>query len=79
MTVKLTVNGKPRELAGPVSLLGFLESLGVNTQFVAVAYNGDVLDREQFPSITLKHGDELEVVRPVGGGEAGHTQDAHFS
>ena len=66
--ITLTVNGKRRELDGPTSLLELLRSSGVNLQFVAVCYNGEVLDREQFPSITLDNGDEVEVVRPVGGG-----------
>lgn len=66
--VRLTVNGKPREVEGPVSLVEFLEASGVNIQFIAVAYNGEVLERERFSSITLQEGDDLELVRPVGGG-----------
>lgn len=66
--ITLTVNGKPRELDGPTPLLELLRSSGVNLQFVAVSYNGEVLDREQFPGITLNEGDQVEVVRPVGGG-----------
>jgi len=66
--IKLTVNGKPRELAGPTGLVAFLESVGVNVQFVAVARNGDVLSREDYAGVTLQDGDVLEVVRPVGGG-----------
>ena len=66
--IRLTVNGKPRELSGPTGLVAFLESLGVNVQFVAVAHNGNVLAREDYASVTLQDGDVLEVVRPVGGG-----------
>ena len=75
MAVKLTVNGQPREVEESISLLSFLDSLGVNTKFVAVAYNGNVLDREQFSNIVLSQGDELEVVRPVGGGKAEYSKD----
>jgi thiamine biosynthesis protein ThiS len=66
--IKLTVNGKPRALPGPTGLVAFLESLGVNVQFVAVAHNGNVLSREDYAGVTLQDGDVLEVVRPVGGG-----------
>ena len=66
--ITLTVNGKPRELDGPTPLLELLRASGVNLQFVAVCYNGDVLDKDQFPRITLDEGDQVEVVRPVGGG-----------
>ena len=66
--VTLTVNGKTRELEDGLILLQYLESLGVNLRFVAVAYNRQVVDRADFGSIVLKQGDDLEIVRPVGGG-----------
>jgi thiamine biosynthesis protein ThiS len=68
MAVNLTVNGKPREIEGSQKLLAFLEGLGVNLNFIAVAYNGEVLDKNDFPTVTLAEGDVLEIVRPVGGG-----------
>ncbi len=66
--ITLTVNGKPRELKGPTDLERFLADNGVDTRFVAVAYNGTVLGKEGFTGITLSEGDTLEIVRPVGGG-----------
>ena len=68
MAVNLTVNGKPREVEGSQKLLAFLDGLGVNLNFIAVAYNGEVLDKDDFSSVTLYEGDVLEIVRPVGGG-----------
>jgi thiamine biosynthesis protein ThiS len=68
MSVNLTVNGKALEIEGPIPLVEFLKSSGVNIQFIAVAYNGDVLEREQFANVMLTEGDDLELVRPVGGG-----------
>ncbi len=62
------VNGKPRELPGPTGLVEFLEGLDIRTQFVAVGYNGQVIDKEEFHRVELRHGDVLEIVRPVGGG-----------
>jgi thiamine biosynthesis protein ThiS len=66
--IALTVNGERRELDGPIELIAFLESLGVDPRYVAVARNGDVLPREEWPETTLQDGDVLEVVRMVGGG-----------
>ncbi len=66
--ITLTINGKRTQLASPTNLLGYLEALGVNMQFIAVAYNGSVLKKEEYTSITLDEGDEVEIVRPVGGG-----------
>ena len=66
--ITLTVNGKPRELETVTPLVQFLNDRGIDSQFVAVAYNGTVLRREEFASITLDQGDVVEIVRPVGGG-----------
>jgi len=66
--ITLTVNGKPAELQNPVPLLQLLHDRGVNTQFIAVAYNGTVLRKEEFPAIILSQGDVVEIVKPVGGG-----------
>ncbi|MBI2165317.1 MAG: sulfur carrier protein ThiS [Chloroflexi bacterium] len=65
---RITVNGSQKELTGPVGLTEFLQGLGVNLQFVAVAHNGEVVPRERYKEVTLKDGDTLEIVRPVGGG-----------
>ena len=67
-TITVVVNGEERQLAQPLRLPEFLESLGVRARFTAVAYNGDVLRKEEHPNIALKDGDVLELVRPVGGG-----------
>ena len=72
--IALTVNGERRELDGPVALTAFLESLGVDPRYVAVARNGDVLPREEWPETTLQDGDVLEVVRMVGGGAQARTR-----
>ena len=66
--INLMVNGKPRPIEASVDLETYLASFGFNLQFVAVGYNGDVVRKDQFASLTLKDGDVLEIVRPVGGG-----------
>ena len=66
--INLMVNGKPRPLETSVDLETYLASFGFNMKFVAVGYNGEVVKKDQFASLTLKDGDVLEIVRPVGGG-----------
>ena len=66
--INLTVNGKPRLIEDSVDLASYLNSFGLDLKFVAVGYNGEVVKREQFSDVTLKDGDILEIVRPVGGG-----------
>jgi len=66
--IALTVNGKYRELDGPTKLLDYLESLEIKLSLIAVAYNGTVLRKDEFDGITLSEGDQVEIVRAVGGG-----------
>ena len=66
--INLTVNGKPRPIDASVDLETYLMSFGLNLQFVAVGYNGEVVKKEELAGLTLKDGDVLEIVRPVGGG-----------
>ena len=66
--IGVTVNGGRREMEPLTTLVEFLKARGLDGQFVAVAYNGDVLDKADYPRIVLREGDVLEIVRPVGGG-----------
>tara|TARA_B100001245_G_C22544020_1_gene272612 strand:+ start:307 stop:510 length:204 start_codon:yes stop_codon:yes gene_type:complete len=66
--IEVTVNGKQLQVEEPASLVSYLESIGVNIKLIAVALNGTVLRRDELTSITLTEGDEVEVVRAVGGG-----------
>lgn len=68
--IRLTINGKQRELAAPTPLLAFLEQHRINPQVIAVEYNGEILKRERFGEITLQEGDRVEIVHMVGGGAA---------
>ena len=67
--IQLTVNGKPREVESAMTLLQFLEQLGVNPQIVAVERNGEIVKRTYFAETSLADGDRLEIVRMVGGGQ----------
>ena len=66
--IALTVNGKERQLEGPTNLLSYIQSLGINLWLIAVAYNGTVLRKEDLPNVMLSAGDQVEIVRAVGGG-----------
>ncbi len=67
-TINLMVNGKTREVEDATNLETYLVSFGLDLQFVAVGYNGEVIKKDSFAQVTLKNGDTLEIVRPVGGG-----------
>ena len=66
--INLMVNGKPRSIDDSVDLQTYLTSFGVNLEFVAVGYNGEVIKKDEFTAVNLQDGDVLEIVKPVGGG-----------
>jgi sulfur carrier protein len=66
--ISLRVNGKPVGLAGPTPLLDYVRQLGVDPRAIAVEVNGEILQREAYAECALADGDEVEIVRMVGGG-----------
>ncbi len=66
--MQLTVNGKPRRVDGPLTLLGLLEQIGIDPRIIAVERNGEIVKRDRYGETSLSDGDKLEIVRMVGGG-----------
>ncbi len=66
--IDITVNGKARSLPDEMSVLHFLDSLKINPLAVAVELRGEALTRDRFAHEVIRDGDELEVVRMMGGG-----------
>jgi len=66
--VKITLNGKSHEIDGGLSVVALLQSLNVKQEQVAVALNGEVVPRRDWPKTNVTAGDTVEVVRAVGGG-----------
>ena len=66
--IRVTINGDEQEIPNAMPLSEYVSSLGVNPKMIAIAYNGEVLRRDEWAEVTLSDGDSLEVVRAVGGG-----------
>ncbi len=68
--MKLQINGEEKsfESPSPLTLAALIESLGMKSDRVAVELNRDIAPRDRWPEITLKDGDQLEIVHFVGGG-----------
>ena len=66
--ITITINGKQKDLEGPQSLMDYLEALGIAQRAIAIAYNGDIIRKNEIQEVTLVDGDKLEIVRAVGGG-----------
>jgi sulfur carrier protein len=66
--MKLTLNGKVREVENGAVLSDLLASLQLAEKLVLVELNGHPVQRANFPSLRLAESDQIEIVRMVGGG-----------
>ena len=66
MTIRL--NGEPFEIAGPLTISNLLAELKIDPRIVAVEHNVVVVKRQQYETTMIAEGDEIEIVRFVGGG-----------
>jgi sulfur carrier protein len=66
LTIRL--NGEPFEIAEPVTIRTLLADLKIDYRLVAVEHNLTIIKRAEYDSVVINDGDEVEVVRFVGGG-----------
>ncbi len=66
--MKITLNGDPYELSGPVTIAELLAQLDIDSRRVAVEHNFVVLKRATFDTTRVDEGDQVEIVNFVGGG-----------
>ena len=61
------INGEAKEIAGK-NLLEYLKENGFNPEHLVVERNFEIIQKEQFGSVTIQDEDVIEVLRFVGGG-----------
>jgi len=66
--MKIFLNGEPREVDNPLTVVGLLETLGLADKRVAVEVNGEIVPRSRHAQHRLNGNDQLEIVVAVGGG-----------
>lgn len=66
MTFRL--NGEPHEVAGPLTISALLADLKIDYRLVAVEHNLTIIKRAAYDTALINEGDEIEIVRFVGGG-----------
>ena len=66
MTIRL--NGEPFDISGPVTISALLAQLNIDPRIVAVEHNVVVVKKQQYDATMVREGDEIEIVRFVGGG-----------
>jgi thiamine biosynthesis protein ThiS len=66
--LRITLNGEPHELDGPLSVADLLAKLALDPRRVAVEHNFTIVKRQLFADVIVSDGDHVEIVNFVGGG-----------
>ena len=66
--IEATINGESREIPENLTLRELLRHLKLSEERVAIERNRQIVRREEWESIRVEAGDQLEVVHFVGGG-----------
>ena len=69
MNSTIKINGKNR-ITGASTVIELLkaEKIDAEAKFVAIAINGSVVSRRNWPNAEIKPGDDVEIVSPAPGG-----------
>jgi len=67
-TIRITVNGEPREFPDGLSLSGVLEHFALDPRAVVVELNRAIVRRAALDQTPVRTGDTIEIVHFVGGG-----------
>jgi sulfur carrier protein len=66
--MQVIVNGEATELNDGATAADLIEQLGLGGQRVAMEVNRDIVSRSTYADHPLAAGDEIEIVRAIGGG-----------
>lgn len=66
--ISVSLNNEPVTLEQDTLLSDALEQWQYGDQKIAVAINGEFVPRSRYRETRLKERDQLDIVRPVGGG-----------
>lgn len=66
--MRVTINGKQREIAPGSTVAALIEELGLSGPYALVERNGVAVERARYAETGLSDGDVLIVARPVAGG-----------
>ena len=66
--MELVINGKTEQLPDGINAAQLIERLGLAEERLAMEVNREIVPRSTFESHVFKAGDEIEIVRAIGGG-----------
>jgi sulfur carrier protein len=64
----IVMNGQPREVEAGTTVARLLEALDMQSRFLAVERNFELVPRTRHAECVLEKGDAVEIVTLVGGG-----------
>lgn len=68
--MELIINGKTEQFPDDTSAAQLIEHLGLGDQRLAIEVNREIVPRSCFDSHRFAPGDQIEIVRAIGGGAA---------
>ena len=66
--ISVEVNGEQRQIDSGITVLGYLKTLEIEPDRVAVELNRAILKKAEWPQRQIEAGAQLEIVHFVGGG-----------
>ena len=66
--MKLIINGKAEQLPEGINAAQLIEQLGLTNERLAMEVNREILPRSSFEVHIFQAGDQIEIVRAIGGG-----------
>lgn len=66
--ITIVFNGQDRQISAGLTVEQLLQEAAINSRFVAVELNGEILPRDQRNQREVRARDVIEVVTLVGGG-----------
>ena len=67
-TLRITVNEAPKEIDSGITVAQLLEQLKLESRYLAVERNRELVPRSEHARCVLEPNDRLEIVTLVGGG-----------
>lgn len=66
--MNIHLNGETREIPDGLNLMGLVRHLGLEPGWVVAEHNVVAVDRAAWEGVVLSPGDQVELVRFMGGG-----------
>ena len=64
----IMLNGEQRRIQASWTITRLLEELSLTGARLAIEVNGEIVPRSEFVNHNLDEGDQVEIVRAIGGG-----------